>query len=368
MRKIITSNEVNIDGNKISTVYITGNIVEVITPYLRNGNLTKFKKLNKTEYVDCDTGEVKEYKHTNNRSNNTQGIQRSLSNLRRIINLNFTGEDSERFLTLTYSTLMTDTDKLYTDFKNFICALRKRYPVEYIAIAEPQTSGSFHMHVLLKASSLKKLYITGETLGELWRHGFSHIEKLPFIENFGAYFGVRVTNLHLDEIIQKSSIPKSVLKGSRLHYYPKNFKLYRCSKGIKRPQAIQIPYKDAKKLTSAMEMCYSCSKQIISVDKEDNEKTLNTIYYEHYRYPKKKENWDMKNNQEKETATLLKKQTQLFNNLIDEFEMMFSVVKTELSKTCSLQTMRYMLMIDVFLNELKCVVFNYAKDEYADEM
>ena len=76
----------------------------------------------------------------------------------------------------------------------------------------------------------------------------------------------------------------------------------------------------------------------------------------------------MKNNQEKETATLLEKQTQLFNNLINEFEMMFSVVKTELSKTCSLQTMRYILMIDVFLNELKCVVFNYSEDEYDDEM
>lgn len=283
MRKIITSNEVNIDGNKTSTVYITGNIVEVITPYYRNGNLTKFRKLNKTEYVDCDTGEIKEYKHTNNRSNNTQGIQRSLSNLRRIINLNFTGEDSERFLTLTYSILMTDTNKLYKDFKNFISSLRKHYHVEYISIAEPQRSGSFHLHVLLKSPTLKKLRIPIETLSQLWVHGFVHIEKLPFVENFGAYFGVRVTNLKPDEFTQKSNIPKSVIKGSRLHYYPKNFKLYRCSKGIKRPQPMQMSYREAKILTNGMELCYSSSKQIISIDKEGHENTLNTIYYEQFK-------------------------------------------------------------------------------------
>lgn len=285
LKKIITSNEFNVDENKITTVYKTGNITELITPYHRNNSLKKIRKLNKTQYVDCKTGEIKEYKRGNNRSNNIQSIQRSLANLRRIINSNFTGDNSERFLTLTYSTLMTDTNKLYKDFKKFICALRKHYPVEYITIAEPQQSGSLHLHVLLKSLTTKKLHISIEILSELWPHGYFYIEKIPFVDNFGAYFAVRVTDLCPDDDhIGKSNIPKSVIKGGRLHFYSKNFKVYRCSKGIKRPLPMQMTYGEARKLTENMKLCFSSSKQIISVNEEGDEKTLNTIYYEQYKF------------------------------------------------------------------------------------
>ncbi len=284
MKKIIASNAVNIADSKITTVYKTGNIVELVTPYNRNNSLKKIRKLNKTQYVDCETGEIREYKRGSNRSNNIQSIQRSLTNLRRIINLNFTGDDSERFLTLTYSTLMTDTNKLYKDFKNFICSLRKHYPVEYVTIAEPQQSGSWHLHVLLKSFTIKKLHIPIETLSELWTHGYSYIEKLPFSDNFGAYFSVHVTDIYSnDKYTAKSNISKSVIKGGRLHFYPPNFKIYRCSKGIKRPLPTKMTYGEAKKLTYGMKLCYSCSKQIISVDELGNEKTLNSICYEQFK-------------------------------------------------------------------------------------
>ena len=284
MRKIITSNEVNIDDKKLATVYRTGNITEIIIPYHRNDSLKKIRKLDKTHYLDCETGEIKEYKQHKNRGNNIQGIQRSLATLRRTINLNFTGSGSERFLTLTYSTVMTDTNKLYSDFKNFIAALRRHYPVEYIAIAEPQQSGSWHLHVLLKSLSIKKLQIPIEVLSELWIHGYSHIEKLPFADNFGAYFAVRVTDFYSeDSDINNANAPKSVIKGGRLHFYPPNFKIYRCSKGIKRPLSTKMVYGEAKKLTNGMKLCYSCSKQIISADEYGNEKTLNSICYQHYR-------------------------------------------------------------------------------------
>ena len=110
MKKITTSSIVNIDDSKISTVYKTGNITEIITPHHRNECLKKIRRLSKTQYVDLETGEVKEYKQHNNRGNNIQGVQRSLATLRRIINLNFTGSNSECFLTLTYSNVMTDTN------------------------------------------------------------------------------------------------------------------------------------------------------------------------------------------------------------------------------------------------------------------
>ena len=64
MKKIITSSAVDIAGNKITTVYKTGNIVELITPHHRNEYLKKIRKLSKTQYVDLVTGEVKEYKQS----------------------------------------------------------------------------------------------------------------------------------------------------------------------------------------------------------------------------------------------------------------------------------------------------------------
>lgn len=121
MKKIITSNEFNVDETKISTIYKTGNITELITPYHRNDSLKKFRKLNKTQYVDCETGEIKEYKYSNSRSNNIQSIQRSLANLRRIINSNFTGDNSERFLTLT-SCNNADKNCLSISITQLFCA------------------------------------------------------------------------------------------------------------------------------------------------------------------------------------------------------------------------------------------------------
>ena len=66
---------------------------------------------------------------------------------------------------------------------------------------------------------------------------------------------------------------------------------------------------------------------------------------------------------EEEHNNLLTRQTEAIKDLFDEFEMMFAIVKADLSKRCSLQTMRYMLVMDVFLNELKDTVFNYNEDE-----
>ena len=66
---------------------------------------------------------------------------------------------------------------------------------------------------------------------------------------------------------------------------------------------------------------------------------------------------------EEEHNNLLTRQSEAIKDLFDEFEMMFAIVKADLSKRCSLQTMRYMLVMDVFLNELKDTVFNYNEDE-----
>lgn len=70
---------------------------------------------------------------------------------------------------------------------------------------------------------------------------------------------------------------------------------------------------------------------------------------------------------EEEHNSLLKRQNEAINDLFDEFEFLFAIVKKDLSTRCSLQTMRYMLMIDVFMNELKNTFFNFNEDEDDEE-
>ncbi|MGM9551073.1 MAG: hypothetical protein ACI3XA_02345 [Clostridia bacterium] len=289
MKKIITSDSIPVDDNKISTVYL-GNVVEVITSNHIPDNLNKFRKVSKTTYVDTNTGEVKQYKKIDNRSYNLNGVQRSLAKLRRIINLNFVGDNSERFLTLTYSYLMVDSEKIYKDFKSFVKALRKYHSIEYIAIVEPQSSGSFHIHALLKSFTEKNLDIEADLLDKLWHHGIYHIERLPFKHNFGAYFAVRVTDLYVDyKESNTTKTPKSIIKGGRLHFYPPGFRIYRCSRGIKKTTAIRMTYGEVKALTNNMKLCYSSSKQIVDVDDDGNKQILNIINYEQYTVQKEKE-------------------------------------------------------------------------------
>ena len=66
---------------------------------------------------------------------------------------------------------------------------------------------------------------------------------------------------------------------------------------------------------------------------------------------------------EEEHNNLLKRQNEAINDLFDEFEFLFAIVKKDLSTRCSLQTMRYMLMIDVFMNELKDTFFNFNEED-----
>ena len=66
---------------------------------------------------------------------------------------------------------------------------------------------------------------------------------------------------------------------------------------------------------------------------------------------------------EEEHNNLLKRQNEAINDLFDEFEFLFAMVKKDLSTRCSLQTMRYMLMIDVFMNELKDTFFNFNEED-----
>lgn len=83
-------------ANALTTVCITNDIIEVkVHEYGYQNNLSRFKKINKLEYLDTETGEIIQFQSQNGRggqnSSSTRNWNRAFERLRRIINYNFEG-------------------------------------------------------------------------------------------------------------------------------------------------------------------------------------------------------------------------------------------------------------------------------------
>lgn len=204
------------------------------------------KKLSKEEYVVLSTGEIKKYKQKSTTEKSIKDLKETFIRLRQVIRNNFEeNAKNQLFLTLTYKDNMTDEKQLYKDFDAFYKRLKykfKDYKFEYIAVAEPQERGAWHFHVMLKSTNQDNLYIDNKVLEQLWRNGYTDAQRLKS-EDVGTYYVSYFTDLLKTD--KKGS--KKHIKGSRLHMYPKGFKFYRTSRGIKKPEEIKIKYEDIEK-------------------------------------------------------------------------------------------------------------------------
>lgn len=210
-------------------------------------------------------------------------IIKSSNQLRRIINQNFTGNYTEKFITLTYSCHMDDYQQVNIDYKKFWSRFKYAYPnCEYVKVIEPQSNGSFHIHVLVKRTNGEKLFVPYEHLKEIWGLGGVWIKNLPFADNFGAYFCAKFKdNKHSDQI-DENYMGNAYEKGKRIIFYPTNFRFYSCSKGIQKPVPIIIQYSELKELVGERLPIYSYIKTIQGKDDEGNPIDVNAIKYEQY--------------------------------------------------------------------------------------
>lgn len=279
-----------------------GNVKEIM--YMKNVNFRSFPvlKLNKDEYMIKSTGEVLEYSHTENRSENKENLRRTFKRIRELINANFSGEKNELAFTITYQENMTDTKRLYDDFRKFLMRLRYSYPnVDYISVVEPQGRGAWHCHVLLRFNDLETVYIPNKEVARLWGLGFVKVKAIKRnVDDLGAYLSAylgdveynqeNIKILHdegmgVDEIIRSTikevevdGVKKKFIKGARLHLYPTGMNIYRKSKGIIEPKKKWMRYHKAKKLVGAGTPTFTSTVKII--DDENNE--INSIAYEQY--------------------------------------------------------------------------------------
>lgn len=276
-----------------------GNITEVMWSENYSSKCT-IRKLSKDYYVELESGEVKEFKHIQNRACDLKSISKSLGKLRDYLNTNIIDVSKCRWVTLTYSENMTDTNRLYKDFKNFVARLKRKIgSFEYIVAMEPQGRGAWHCHVVMLFDD-KAPYIPNDLMANAWGNGFVTVKKLDDVDNVGAYLTAYLGDMEMKEFcntkeamqlvgkkidvkeveIEEDGIikTKQYIKGARLYMYPPQFNLYRCSRGIKKPIITYEPEEMAQKKVSAGTLTYE--KTILLSDQEnDFEKTISYRYY-----------------------------------------------------------------------------------------
>ena len=193
------------------------------TKKLQN-NLKSYKKLNKHEYVDLNTGEIKKYIH--NAGKSTSGINRALKNLTSLIRNNFTGADNELFITLTTTAETGNIEDINKMFKIMWYKLKEKYKgLEYIYVVELQNDrNSWHIHALLKDLYNEKLYIKHTELVQLWKKGFVKVNRIRNIYRTAEY-------------VAKIKTKENVQINKRLYY---------ASRGIKKPKAEVMTYSEFK--------------------------------------------------------------------------------------------------------------------------
>lgn len=201
-------------------------------------------------YVVLETGEIKNMnQESEKRTDNLDSVRRTMKRLRRLIGANFVSNEINRkdqlWITLTYREDVNATDKnspeiVYKDFKRFIRKLREKHnsTIEYIAVLEPQASGRWHLHVLMKTMNNSKLYIPNSDIENLWGKGFTSTKRLKNSDNVSAYVMAYVSNVEIDlkSSDKGKANSKKVIKGGRLSFYPKGIRIYRRSRNLVDPK------------------------------------------------------------------------------------------------------------------------------------
>lgn len=275
------------------TVKLCGNITEI--RYAVHGPPEiAIEKLNADMYVDKRTGEVKEFQHHASRAEDKASVSQSLRKLRDLINANLEDPETVLWLTLTYKTNMTDPARLYEDYRRFW--QRFKYylnkhdhpPAEYIIAAEPQGRGAWHFHCLFLFPD-KAPFIPNADIARIWGQGFTKTQSLKGVGNPGLYLTAYLGDMELSEAVNAGQFKagqlaetkdksKAVIKGARLKLYPPGFNLYRCSRGVKRPEVCQMTEQEAQAEVSGMPLTY---EKTISITDEGG--TLrNIINYRTY--------------------------------------------------------------------------------------
>lgn len=252
-------------GNEYCRVKLMGHNIEVTAMKKRPVGCNAIKRISKDLYEVCATGEIKEYKHSVKKSDNIESLRKTFARIRATISTNVLKPANVRWITLTYSENMTDVERLRKDFDNYWDRFKrfcKRNNIDiprYISVVEPQGRGAWHIHAYFIWNNKAPFLHNDTVFAPLWKHGITKIKSVPDnVDNSGAYFTSYLTDIETEcleslgvkydesTVVEKNS--KRIVKGGRLHMYPLNMRIMRCSGGIKRPVVKHMRLSDASNI------------------------------------------------------------------------------------------------------------------------
>lgn len=247
----------------------SGDVIEVTEVPQRHFADSGIVRISKDEYIRLsdETGEIHQFEHkAKSRLDNERSLRRTFSRIRDLVNANATDTEKILWMTLTYAENMQDTKRLYEDFKKFIRRFRRKWgECEYLAVAEPQQRGAWHMHVLVFFGS-KRPWIVNSDLRKCWGQGFVNVRSVQNVDNVGAYLSAYLGDVEvpLDDktsgsVVKtmKDGTKKRYVKGGRLALYPPGMNIYRRSRGLKEPEERWVNETELESLVSDLEPTFS---------------------------------------------------------------------------------------------------------------
>ncbi|MDQ0660607.1 hypothetical protein [Paenibacillus sp. W2I17] len=216
----------SISESQMVTVKTMRDYVEVTAVDKANTGFSKNKKISKTEYVNTETGEIHQYKTSSEKGKSKISARKSTNMINDLIHTNFQARKNEWSIVLTYAEHMTCPMQLYEDFEKFWKKVKYKYGknIDYISIAEPHESGSWHLHVLIRFNDKEEIPIKPSDINYLWVKGHVSIKEIYDVPGLAGYLS----------------------KGERLMHYPPGMNMYRASRGIKKPKKEKVPYGQLK--------------------------------------------------------------------------------------------------------------------------
>lgn len=226
----------------------------------RSNNLDKLKKISADEYVNTETGEICEYTKYDYKTSSS--LCRSMNRLRELFLNNFNGGENEICLTLTFEKKEENFDKTVTHLNNFWKNLKKEFPdLEYIAVIEKQEERNcWHIHMLIKDTKHKKLYIPAEEIKRIWNKGIIYVTK---ITNRNVKNLINDTTKAEDENNAIIKLSNYLSKTKSKEQIPANKKTYYKSRGIKFPNVDKMKYSEAQKILDDNNCCLLFEKTLL---------------------------------------------------------------------------------------------------------
>ncbi len=221
------------------------------------------KRIDKYTYLDKRDNKIKYYDL--DKPTNIKDVKRKVRKYEEIVLYNFTGGKNELFITLTCRDKITDIQVIKDRYKEFLENIQTDYKdLECIALFETTANSYWHIHLFIKSTTSNVLYIPHtELLNKYWGYGAVHI-----IKNSNTFRNLGHSRDSRQEKLE------------RLTNFPKGYRMYSKTRGIKTPPKEKKQFKDCPEFKSSDYSITSADTYMIRNEKTDQiVNAITTIMY-----------------------------------------------------------------------------------------